>query len=913
MDDYIEIKGARVHNLKNISLNIPRNRLVVITGVSGSGKSSLAFDTLYAEGQRRYVESLSAYARQFLERMDKPDVDGIRGISPAVAIQQRTLAKNPRSTVATVTELYDYYRLLFARVGKTFCLQCGEPVQKDTVTGIGQRIMDLPEGTKIYILFHAEVNEQNLLLLNERGFNRMILKDEIVEFNESVMKKVFKLKTVEVLVDRLVISPNNRTRLADSVDSAFFNGNGRMTVRILGGDDLSFSNRLECNHCHTLYPEPEPKLFSFNNPYGACPECQGFGNKIEIDMDLVIPDKSKTLRDGAIKPWTTDGYADFQYRLEKYGPASGIPLDVPVAKLSREAYQKLLEGGPNFDGINDYFRWLESKTYKMHVRILLSKYRGYLTCSACGGSRLRADAMAVKVGGKTIPDVHAMTVAEAQRFFERLELSDMDQIIARRVLDEIRKRLSYLVNVGLDYLSGNRIAGTLSGGEAQRISLATALGSSLVGSLYILDEPSIGLHPRDNEKLIRILKNLRNIGNTVVVVEHDRDMMAHSDAIIDMGPQAGIHGGQIVFQGTFSDILKHDKSLTGNYLSGQKKIAVPASRRKAATFLEIIKAAEHNLKKIDVRIPLGIFVCITGVSGSGKSTLIHDVLYAGCMSKLGQWPAKVGAHQDIKGIRNIGALEMVDQQPIGRTSRSNPVSYIKVYDLIRELYAELPMSKVRGYKPGTFSFNVPGGRCETCEGTGEILVEMQFLADVTLTCEECKGKRFKKEVLEVHYHGKSIHDILNMTISEGLQFFAAHPRIVRKLRVLETVGLGYLHMGQSATTLSGGEAQRVKLAAHLAEPPATNTLYILDEPTTGLHFDDIAKLIAVFDELINAGHSVVVIEHNLDVIKCADWIIDLGPEGGDLGGNIVAEGTPEELTKFENSYTGQFLKKHLST
>lgn len=914
MDHFIEIKGARVHNLKNISLKIPRNKFIVITGVSGSGKSSLAFDTLYAEGQRRYVESLSAYARQFLERMDKPDVDHIKGISPALAIEQRTLAKNPRSTVGTVTEIYDYLRLIFGRIGKTYCSKCGTLVRKDTVSSVVQSVLSYPEGTKFYVLFSVRVNEQNILLLHEQGFNRIIMNGEIAELgDETVMKKIFKKKEVEILVDRLTVTAENRTRLADSVETAFRSGEGKMTVRILDKKDLRFSNKFECNTCGTVYPEPDPKLFSFNNPYGACSHCQGFGNKIEIDMDLVIPDRSKTLKQGAIKPWTTEGYSDFQDRLEKNAKKNGIPLDVPVSDLSKEQYLKVLNGGDGFDGIREYFSWLDTKTYKMHVRVLLSKYRGYVTCSDCGGSRLRPEANCIKIAEKTIDDVHNMTISEAHHFFTNLQLSEYDFDIGRRALEEIVKRLNYLKNVGLEYLTCSRLAGTLSGGEAQRISLATSLGSSLVGSLYILDEPSIGLHSRDNDKLITILRNLQSIGNTVIVVEHDKEIMEKCDEIIDMGPLAGIHGGEIIFQGDHKAIVRDKKSLTGQYLAGTKHISVPNKRRTGnKKYIEIKKARENNLKNIDVQIPLGMFVCVTGVSGSGKSTLVHNVLYAGVMRKLGLWSGKIGAHQDIFGMEHIDAIEMVDQQPIGRTPRSNPATYIKVFDMIRDVYASVPTSKMRGYQSGTFSFNVAGGRCEVCEGAGQILVEMQFLADVYLECEECKGKRYKKEVLEIHYHDKNIYDILEMSVSEALTFFAAYPRIVKKLQVLDDVGLGYLKLGQSGTTLSGGEAQRVKLAAHLADKKEGHTLYVMDEPTTGLHFDDINKLLTSFNKLIESGNSILVIEHNLDVIKCADHIIDLGPEGGDKGGSVVGTGTPEEITKIKQSYTGQYLKKYLA-
>ncbi len=913
MDDCIDIRGARVHNLKNISLKIPRNKFIVITGVSGSGKSSLAFDTLYAEGQRRYVESLSAYARQFLERMDKPDVDHIKGISPALAIEQRTLAKNPRSTVGTVTEIYDYMRLLFGRIGKTFCAKCGTPVKKDTVSAVVQTILKYPEDTKLYLLFTVKVDEQAIFRLHEQGFSRVVLDNSIAELDDaSVMKKIFRKKEIEVLVDRLTVSQENQSRFADSIETAFKFGEGKIIVRILGAEDLKFSNRFECNTCGTAYEEPDPKLFSFNNPYGACPACQGFGNKIEVDLDLVIPDKSKTLRKGAIKPWATDGYANFQERLEKNAKRNGIPLDVPVAELTKEQFKKVLNGGEGFDGIRGFFERLEKKTYKMHIRVLLSKYRGYVTCSDCDGSRLRPEAGSVKIAGKTIHEIHSMTIEAAHDFFTNLQLSEFDLEIARRALEEVIRRLNYLRNVGLEYLTCARMAGTLSGGEAQRISLAKSLGSSLVGSLYILDEPSIGLHPRDNDKLINILKNLQSIGNTVVVVEHDRDMMEQCHEIIDMGPLAGIHGGEVVFQGDYKKIIHHKESLTGRYLSGSKTIPMPARRRRfGGNFVEVKGAAENNLKTIDVKIPIGLFVCVTGVSGSGKSTLVHDVLYAGAMRKFGLGSNKVGAHKEILGLETIHAVEMVDQQPIGRTPRSNPATYIKVFDMMREVFAGVPASKMRGYQSGTFSFNVPGGRCDTCEGAGQILVEMQFLADVYLECEECKGRRYKKEVLEITYHDKNVFEVLALSVSEAIAFFEAYPRIVKKLQVLEDVGLGYLKLGQSGTTLSGGEAQRVKLAAHLAERQSEHTLYILDEPTTGLHFDDINKLMTSFDQLIESGNSILVIEHNLDVIKCADHIIDLGPEGGDKGGYVVAAGTPEEIMDCEKSYTGKYLKKYL--
>lgn len=914
MNDVIEIQGARVHNLKNITLSIPRNKFIVITGVSGSGKSSLAFDTLYAEGQRRYVESLSAYARQFLERMDKPDVDHIKGISPALAIEQRTLAKNPRSTVGTVTEVYDYLRLLFGRIGQIYCSQCGSKVRRDTVTSVVNELLRLELGTRLYVLFSVPAKESEILKLHEAGFYRVLVKGEIVEMSdEAAIRKLLKQKEIMVLVDRLAVSKESKTRIAESVESAFLHGSGKLIIRILDQEDRQFSNKLECNTCGALYLEPDPKLFSFNNPYGACSSCQGFGNRIEIDMDLVIPDKSKSLRKGAIKPWTTDGYADYQQRLEKAAKKHGIPLDVPVSEMKPDDYRAVLEGRDGFKGIQEFFKWLETKTYKMHVRVLLSKYRGYVACSSCKGSRLRSEANCIQINGKTIHDLHRMTVADAHEFLRSIVLSDTEKEIARRVLDEIIKRINYLKNVGLEYLTFDRLAGTLSGGEAQRISLASSLGSALVGSLYILDEPSIGLHSRDNDKLIRILRNLQSIGNTVVVVEHDSEVMRQCDEIIDMGPRAGTHGGQVVFQGPFIDIIKDRGSLTGQYLSGSLDIDLPTNRRtKKTASIRILGASENNLKKIDLDIPLGRLVCVTGVSGSGKSTLVHDILYAGLMRKKGMWSSRVGAHDDIEGAELVSSVEMVDQQPIGRTPRSNPATYLKVFDVIRDVFASTPTAKLRGYKSGTFSFNVPGGRCETCEGAGQLLIEMQFLADVYLECEECKGTRYKKEVLEVHFHDKNIHDVLSLTVSEAINFFSSNKKILSRLSVLDEVGLGYLKLGQSATTLSGGEAQRVKLAAHLSEKSSGPMLYLFDEPTTGLHFDDIKKLLGSFQKLIEAGHSLVVIEHNLDVIKCADHIIDLGPEGGDKGGTIVATGTPEQIARVSASYTGFYLKPYLA-
>ena len=915
MEKFIEIRGARVHNLKNLNVNIPRNKMVVVTGVSGSGKSSLAFDTLYAEGQRRYVESLSAYARQFLERMDKPEVDHIKGISPALAIQQRTIARNPRSTVGTATEIYDFLRLLFARVGEVYCPTCKLLVQQDSVGKVVNRLLKLPPDTRVNILFESDFTPDRVLSLHERGFTRVWSDHSIVSLEEKEnVAALLKKGKVDILIDRLSIQRTLKSRLVDSLEIAFREGKGRIKVELENGDTLRFSSDLTCNTCQQTFLEPDPKLFSFNNPYGACEYCQGFGNKIEIDMDLVIPDKTRTLREGAVKPWTTDAYRRYQKMLLENAVSSRLPLDVSVKDLSTEEYDILLQGGTDFKGVREFFSDLERKTYKMHIRVLLSKYRGYVACSDCSGSRLRPEALNVKVSGKTIGEVHAMSISESIGFFSSLRMNKNQEHIARQVLQELNKRLVYLNDVGLSYLNCNRMMGTLSGGETQRISLARSLGSSLVGSLYILDEPSIGLHARDNNKLIGILQNIRNIGNTVVVVEHDKDMMLASDEIIDMGPHAGENGGEIVFQGAYEDIVQSKTSLTGQYLKGKRKIRIPKERRaRNGKKITILEACENNLKNINVEIPLGQLVCVTGVSGSGKSTLIHDILFSALAREFGQKGSKIGQHRSISFDKSLAGIEMVDQTPIGRTSRSNPVTYVKIFDDIRKLFAQCPMSKIRGYQPGTFSFNVSGGRCEVCEGTGTMIVDMQFLADIELECEECQGTRYKKEVLEVHYRGKNIHEVLEMTVAESIDFFGKSARIVGKLQILSDVGLGYLHLGQSATTLSGGEAQRIKLASHISNQSRDHTLYLFDEPTTGLHFDDIEKLINCFYRLIENGHSVVIIEHNLDLVKCADWIIDLGPEGGDEGGHVVFAGTPEEIIQSKRSHTGKYLRPYLMT
>ena len=931
MKQSIVIRGARVHNLKNISLEIPRNRLVVITGVSGSGKSSLAFDTIYAEGQRRYVESLSSYARQFLERMDKPDVDVIEGISPAMAIEQKAQTRNPRSTVATATEVYDYLRLLFGRVGRTTCRQCGRAVTRDSVRTVREALAreaeapagDASRGLKISVTFPLpthpnESTAESLANLQKEGFFRLLIGDEVLDLSSGALPRETDPKEMLVLVDRVVYREGDEDmRLADSVETAFASGNGRAILVLADtGVRLPFNQNFECSSCHIPYEEPDPRLFSFNNPFGACPDCQGFGRAVGIDMELVVPDRRRTLRQGAIQPWTTPKFRSWHQTLLRAAAHAKLRLDVPFGDLTEDEQRLLMEGFRGFEGIRAFFRFIEKKAYKIYYRVLLSRYRGYTTCASCGGARLRAGALQVRVGGKNIGEVGRMPISEARRFVEELQLSPMEEEIARRILGELRRRLGYLDQVGIGYLTLDRLSSTLSGGEAQRINLATSLGSSLVGAVYVLDEPSIGLHPRDNQRLIDILKALRDLGNAVLVVEHDADMMRASDLIVDLGPRAGEHGGEVVFLGTPEEILRAPDSLTGAYLSGSKTIPVPSPRRPGSgRYLEIRGATQHNLADIDVRIPLNALVCVTGVSGSGKSTLVHEVLYGGILHARGATGAHPGACREITGLEHLSAVELVDQSPIGRTPRSNPITYIQAFDGVRALFAGTQAAKVHGYKPGHFSFNVPGGRCDVCEGDGVIRVEMQFLADLFLPCDVCKGKRYRKEILDVRYRGKNIDDILSMSVAEALEFFDQEPsgrRVAQRLRVLREVGLEYLRLGQPATTLSGGEAQRIKLAAHLAQPRhGEHTLFIFDEPTTGLHFDDIARLMRCFDALIDAGNSVVIIEHNLDVIKCADHVIDLGPEGGEQGGRVVAWGTPEELVTVEHSYTGRALRPYL--
>lgn len=913
----IIVKGAREHNLKNLDLEIPRNKLVVFTGVSGSGKSSLVFDTIYAEGQRRYVESLSSYARQFLERMNKPDVDFIQGISPAVAIEQKTGARNPRSTVGTTTEIYDYLRLLFARIGKTICFQCGKEVKKATTGTVSDWLEEQREETKFYLAFPLHVHEgttikQEISLLKKRGFFRIYTGKELIDLNEKdVLPK--KKEQVRIVIDRFKVQKGHvRERLGDAIEVTFKEGENRLVlINAESGEEKEFNKFYEC--CGIRYEEPEPRFFSFNNPFGACPVCQGFSKTIGIDMNLVVPDPNLTISEGAIAPFRSPKYSIHLRDLIKDARNYKIPLNVPWKDLSDEHVSLIQKGFGDFTGIDGFFERLEEKTYKMHIRILLSRYRGYAVCRACKGSRLRREALQVKIEGKSIYDIVKVPIEESLVFFNNLKLPEFDLFVADRILKEIIKRLTFLNNVGIGYLTLDRLSSTLSGGETQRINLATSLGSSLVGTLYVLDEPSIGLHPRDNGRLIGLLKNLRDIGNTVLVVEHDPDMMKEADLIIDIGPKAGTGGGEIVAKGAFSDIVESKDSLTGKYLSGKLKIPVPQKRnRKETKIISILGAEENNLKKIDIEIPLNKFVVITGVSGSGKSTLVHDCLYAGLSKFFGFAPSKIGKFSDIKGKEFIDAVEIVDQSPIGKSPRSNPVSYVKAYEIIRELFASTHQARARGYKPGYFSFNVPGGRCETCQGDGFIKVEMQFLADLYLECEDCKGTRFKKELREITYRGKSLVDVLDMTVEEAVVFFSGNEKLVRHLQILSEVGLGYIKLGQPSNTLSGGEAQRIKLASHLtAQREKKHTLFIFDEPTTGLHFDDISKLLNCFKLLIDRGNSVVIIEHNMEIIKCADHIIDLGPDAGERGGEIIASGTPEEVAAVENSWTGKYLKNYL--
>jgi len=940
----IHVRGARVHNLKNITVEIPHNAITVVTGVSGSGKSSLAFDTIYAEGQRRYVESLSAYARQFLERMEKPDVDEISGIAPAVAIRQKNSTRNPRSTVATSTEIYDYLRLLYARCGQTFCIKCGTEVRRDSPDEIATKILTLTPGRRFYVLHWLRFTEpqavggakrtgkksavvskdavRNALLdLQKRGFNRLYQDGRVHELSspETLLDVDFG-KPICVLVDRLAVNAESRARLVDSIEICYREGQGEAILEFVAdgagskAERFEFNERFECKNDGTVYQEPEPRLFSFNNPAGACPRCQGFGNTIDFDLNLVVPDPSKTLDEGAIEPWTKPRYRVLFQNMRRWAKERGIPTNVPWRQLSADERRRILEGDGDkeYQGVKGFFAWLERKKYKLHVRVFLSRFRGYALCPECGGTRLRQEARAVRVAGKAITEICKLTVKEARNFFTGLELSESQRKIADKILEEIRTRLQFLDEVGLDYLTLDRLTSTLSGGESQRIQLATSLGSHLVGALYVLDEPSIGLHPADTQRLVDILKSLRDLGNTVLVVEHDGETMEAADRLIDLGPGAGELGGKLLFSGTYAGMLREPRSLTGRYLSGELRIPVPNQRHKPnGKFIRLFGANLHNLKNLDVMMPLGMLTVVTGVSGSGKSTLIHDVLYKALLAQRNGGSVKEFCDK-LEGEQNLTDVVIVDQTPIGRTPRSNPATYLKAFDAIRDTFAETPDAKRKGFAAGHFSFNVPGGRCETCQGDGTVTVEMQFLADVELVCEECRGTRFKSTVLEVKYHGKNVHDVLQMTVREALAFFVNVPKIVSKLRVLNEFGLGYLRLGQSATTLSGGEAQRLKLAAHLTGSENRGVLYILDEPTTGLHFDDIAKLLGAFRKLLESGASLLVIEHNLEVIKSADWVIDLGPEGGDLGGKIVATGTPEQVARNSQSQTGKFLGRVLN-
>jgi excinuclease ABC subunit A len=926
---HIIIKGARLHNLRNIDVVIPRNKLVVITGLSGSGKSTLAFDTLYAEGQRRYVESLSAYARQFLGRLEKPQVDYIKGISPAIAIEQKVVSRNPRSTVGTVTEIYDYLKLLFARVGKTYSPVSGKLVIRHKISDVVDFVMDQPVDSKALVTVKLKEKKDRTLakqleLLNQGGFSRVITSDGIQKITELDLKKIKKNADISLLVDRIIVQKNDEdllNRISDSVQTAFYEGGGECDVIIEDPNGKStthhFSNLFEMDGI--TFEEPSVNFFSFNNPIGACKTCEGFGSIIGIDPDLVIPNKSASVFDNAVACWNGETMSKYKNQLLKSAHKFNFPVHKPIVDLTKAQYKLLWEGNSHFEGINAFFEMLQKETYKIQYRVMLARYRGKTACPDCEGTRLRKDANYVRVGEKCLRDIILMPVAEAQVYFKNLKLTVTDEKISKRLLIEINNRLQYLMDVGLNYLSLNRVANTLSGGESQRINLATQLGSSLVGSLYILDEPSIGLHSRDTERLIKVLRELQRQGNTVIVVEHDEEIMRAADVLIDIGPEAGTGGGKLVFQGKHADLVKSKDSYTAKYLTKQLEIKVPSSRRKFKEFIEVKSVTENNLKNVSVKFPLNTLCCVTGVSGSGKSTLVKKALVPRLQRYLDGFYANVEHNSIIGGsLKQIKQVEYVDQNPIGRSSRSNPATYTKAYDEIRTLFSEQGLAKLRGYKAGHFSFNVDGGRCEMCQGEGTITVEMQFMADIQLPCESCKGKRFKSDTLEILYRGKSIADILDMTIDDAIAFFSVDDenrvamKIVDKLKPLQDVGLGYVHLGQSSSTLSGGEAQRIKLATFLGMGGANNSvLFVFDEPTTGLHFHDVSKLLKSFEALINKGHSIIVIEHNLDVIKCADWVIDLGPESGDEGGYIVFEGTPEGLVANKKGYTAKYLKEKL--
>ena len=939
----IIVRGARTHNLKNIDLTLPQRQLIVVTGVSGSGKSSLAFDTIYAEGQRRYVESLSAYARQFLDRMEKPDVDEIDGICPAIAIRQKNSLRNPRSTVGTQTEIHDYLRLLYARAGRTVCRGCGNEVLRDSAELAARELAALPAGTRLLLGFRlpvaaaaaedaappgADGAERTgsaagspvaaaLDAVRRKGFRRLVVDGRAVSIDDVGPDALSGAAELAILVDRIAVGPDVLSRLTGSLETAYHEGGGAaFAIEAGGGRTHRFSERFECVRCGIRYELPQPSLFSFNNPQGACSDCHGFGNVIELDMGLVVPDESMSIRQNAIEPWSKPHYRPRLAELKRAARSRGVRMDVPWSELTGDERAFVVDGdGAGYTGIRGFFRWLETKKYKVHVRVFLSRYRGYLLCPACHGTRLRQEARCVQVGGRTIDAVCALTVARARPFFDALALTEKEAAIADRIVREIRRRLAFLSDVGLDYLTLDRLSSTLSGGEAQRINLATSLGSALVGTLYVLDEPSVGLHPRDNDRLLRILRQLRDQGNTVLVVEHDTDMIRSGDYLVDLGLGAGTRGGKVVYAGPADGIAGEQTSLTAKYLRGDLAIPVPPARRKRlpqSRAIRLLGAAEHNLKAIDVEIPINLLTCVTGVSGSGKSTLVHDVLYAAIKRAKGEWDKRVGTHDTIDGLGLVSDVVLVDQAPIGRTPRSNPVTYLKAFDPIRELFASTRDARSRALTASHFSFNVPGGRCDACEGEGELRVEMQFLADVFVPCEHCDGKRFKPDVLEVRYRGCNVVDVLDMTVREALSFFNPSPKIGRRLQVLDEIGLGYLRLGQPATTLSGGEAQRIKIAAHLMSRRGDRTLYILDEPTTGLHVDDIAKLLGAFRKLLQAGHTLVVIEHNLDVIKTADWIIDLGPEGGEEGGRVVVAGPPEQVAAHDGSHTGRYLRQALA-